>query len=982
MENTTEKQPEGCTIEHFYKVMQSLVDEKDKEHNLRYITSRSTEDIEFHIDSLCRDIKGLCGSLCIPTEGVFLRKTDLCIKAFKYLLCNTNFTCRSLLSKDDTYGQWVDFQQPFSTYLLIEILWHLRFEDILAEAFLHLPLDLCVEILEVLPRCINLLDFERSSKFLTTAVPNVYKKLIILGNTGSQTKDITSKARRLAANLQELLLQFSNERFLRFEDIKKTDDKYKRYGTLLKSIIQMVRMCLATNSTVEIPFEMEKMYKLTFGEEPFQTVDETVLKELLTEINRELINVLLQKVKEIDCNIYLNWTEYDDEENTSLTLQRAVGLECYFFIQNTQEYKNSTIKEYDHLVECLQQISSKPDPENSVESLQMVDLCQGVREGRLECLMALFRRYKEWDNSAIDSVDSSISLLNKTSCEELFEYLAGELNHPGKDTEKLQLYTLCLAKALVYLKITELYEITVKFIMRFSEEDNLDNVIDITNFERFIMLNPNFSSAKNLRVVLFFLCLKTRITLKILLKMTIGHTDYPDVAIILDDLMLLLPVLKIQTHSKYETMVHNLRSKCSEKRESSITIALQKCSEYRGHSIFEQETKAQKPQTVTLAVRILQDICLEGPGWNASKFSGLLQSFYTFCKVSEIVNEVFIPFLFSDACSFIYLKYTLLELQKLVGRFEKGEISRDLILAFRFQGQKLLTSNHISRYIIDELLTMISNLSDHLLSAPEHIMGYLEFLELYEFDDLMCEIFMQLPGNSFSISIGRYTNLHQAMLASDVTRYPIHVADDNVLRHMLLNCTKKQYLTYARELIRLPSRSTLGSKSELEIFENLIRLTLETCLLCLEYPEIAAPDSIGFLLRCLLQLLSTVHYKEKGKSYKRICASLQSNVMIFKDTIEYTILGNAYLEMLKQFKGIALNLSLMIDALEQFALVCMQESDKLRIYEAPHSSLAIKLWMGYDIVRLLFEKNVKEEEYLLKLRDYVEKYKGEVTDEI
>lgn len=213
MEQEAERRLEDLPIDEFYKDVQSLVKQEDEKHNLRYITSRSTQDIEFHVDNLCRDIKSRCGTFCIPTDGVFLRKTDLSVKALKYLLCNTNFTCRSLLSEDEACGHLVDFQPPFSSYLLIEILWHMNFEDILAEAFLHFPLDLCVEILEVLPRCIDLLDFKRSSKFLTTVVPNVYKKLIILGNTGSQTKDITGNTRRLAGNLQELLLQFTNERF-------------------------------------------------------------------------------------------------------------------------------------------------------------------------------------------------------------------------------------------------------------------------------------------------------------------------------------------------------------------------------------------------------------------------------------------------------------------------------------------------------------------------------------------------------------------------------------------------------------------------------------------------------------------------------------------------------------------------------------------------------------------------------------------------
>lgn len=41
---------------------------------------------------------------------------------------------------------------------------------------MHFPLDLCLEVLEILPRRIDLLVFERSSKLLTKMVPNVEKE--------------------------------------------------------------------------------------------------------------------------------------------------------------------------------------------------------------------------------------------------------------------------------------------------------------------------------------------------------------------------------------------------------------------------------------------------------------------------------------------------------------------------------------------------------------------------------------------------------------------------------------------------------------------------------------------------------------------------------------------------------------------------------------------------------------------------------------
>ena len=62
-------------------------------------------------------------------------------------------------------------------------------------------------------------------------------------------------------------------------------------------------------------------------------MDEKKLSRFFESIDHELINLLLKKVKLVDLNIYLNWTEFDDEDNSSMSLQRAIGLDFYFLIE-------------------------------------------------------------------------------------------------------------------------------------------------------------------------------------------------------------------------------------------------------------------------------------------------------------------------------------------------------------------------------------------------------------------------------------------------------------------------------------------------------------------------------------------------------------------------------------------------------------------------------------------------------------------------
>jgi hypothetical protein len=313
----------------------------------------------------------------------------------------------------------------------------------------------------------------------------------------------------------------------------------------------MVKTCFTSKcKTFELNSEMEKMYKLTFGWKPFEKLDDTIFQELINEIDRELTTLLLNKVKEIDCNIYLNWTEYNDEEHTFMTLQRAIGLDCHFFIEDLKNFNYSHIQEFNHLVECLGQLASKPDPKDNIENLQPEDLLRGATEGNENCLVSLFERYKEWD----------ISLLTKDICLDLIENFAEKLGcvHEQLSLEKLQKSLLTFTKTLVHLNITEQFEVTIKCILQFSENENIVDIIDIASFEKFIIHNPYFSNTKNLKVILFFLCLSVKPTLKILLKMVIEHSDYPDVAISLHDMILLLPVLKIRTLSKYDVIMESL----------------------------------------------------------------------------------------------------------------------------------------------------------------------------------------------------------------------------------------------------------------------------------------------------------------------------------------------------------------------------------------------------------------------------------------
>lgn len=199
-------------IDDFYYAVQKCMMLKDEEDKLKYVSSRSTKENVKFIEEIIDIIKEKCEEHEIPMEGNLMYKNEKCINAFKYLVCNTNYESQSLLSEDLVNGFMVDIQPSFSPYLLIEILLGLNFEDVLVESILHFPLDLCIDMLKDLPRCMDILEFDRELKLLISVISNVYMKILLMRDVGTQTNDINSNTKNLLVIVQELIGKFENKR--------------------------------------------------------------------------------------------------------------------------------------------------------------------------------------------------------------------------------------------------------------------------------------------------------------------------------------------------------------------------------------------------------------------------------------------------------------------------------------------------------------------------------------------------------------------------------------------------------------------------------------------------------------------------------------------------------------------------------------------------------------------------------------------------
>lgn len=392
--------------------------------------------------------------------------------------------------------------------------------------------------------------------------------------------------------------------------------------------------------------------------------------------------------------------------------------------------------------------------------------------------------------------------------------------------------------------------------------------------------------------------------------------------------------------------------------------------------------KLNKPYSVSMVVRVLRDICLDANEWNFTKFGNLLQALNTFCSTREFIWEIFVPLLLSDRCTPYHLHYILIEMKNIKGKLKPEDVDcqdADTAVydALIKRGIWLLNARDISRYIVNDCQNIIEYLINYLttggLVKPTYTsMYYRLFLSIPDNDQLL----MKCP---LWYNVGLINSSHQAMTYSLFAKNDHSIPNENivalsiedVIRFIMTMCTKRHYLVYAREIVTSAELIFRKFVTKADRCDLIIRLTLEACLLCFEFPMIAAPDSVSFLLRCLQLFLSSIMNTQK-KLNGKLCKSLEVHLEIFKYTVPRTIVSEAFNELMDKCQESNNDVAVRIQAIEAFALCCTNHNDKLKTYEGPNSPLAIKLYLAYDILCMAVdEKRSCEEEYVKKLIDFL-----------
>ncbi|XP_018338604.1 PREDICTED: uncharacterized protein LOC108746370 [Trachymyrmex septentrionalis] len=392
-------------------------------------------------------------------------------KCYNYLLLNTNFTSQSLLKHDLLFGHAVGIWPTLSPYLFIQIIWHSKCEDLLIESLMHIPLDLCVEILDITFKHISKLIVTRAKRFIFHLTYKLYNKCLWLHLGTISAENVT---------------------------------KYVQHGILVKNILYCIKMCMYSKIKNYLEnYNLTRFFKLTYGNyynnyaKYYQTFPASKIKSIIERLDHKLATVLLNQIRRVDCFEYRVWKSFYANEITVTSLHRSIIIDCH----NLREF----MKQNDFLVKneqtylCLKQLIDSRKSEEYILTIQ--ELCHSITEGKLHGMKELIMRYEEWDLCTLDFIRQKRNLLRFNDFYVILEYLYYKFAYLHTKAKKYQVYVSVL-KILNYLKEQDLHFVILKYMKQHFDDNCLEDLYNEKSFDAFIWRNlfiEKFNDSQSMR---------------------------------------------------------------------------------------------------------------------------------------------------------------------------------------------------------------------------------------------------------------------------------------------------------------------------------------------------------------------------------------------------------------------------------------------------------------------------------------------------
>lgn len=937
------------SLEHFPLTIRKILLKKETEYGqLKFISSRATEETARFIDELLEEITKIAQTLNMYNAKLFYENdssepssiTPLIIGVYNHFILNTGFSSQPFLIEDLMSGHLVHSWPTLSPYLFIQIIWHIKCEDLLIESLVHLPLDLCMDILEITIRCINDLGIVRARRFAFLLISKLYYKCLWLHLGTLSQHDIMELVYQLVAHFQALLNLVSSK----FVTPTLSDqEKYVQHGILLKEILRCVKTCMRYK-TKNFPVKNEEMqlFEITYGNPNGSTdyfcklpIDKS--KSVIATLDQELIALLLNQIKQVDCFEFMGWAEVDDDnhddENVTISLQRAVIIECHYFMEFMK--RDEFLSANDHLLQCLEQLVGPNKPEEPVLTLE--ELCNSIENGKLDNMRELIKYYRKWDLSVLKFVSGKRELLSTKDVGVLLEYLDYMFARKHDFTEKHQAY-LSVLKVLMAQKLSDMYNIVLHYTVQHFHNNRLELLFDNESFKRFIESNVNMRDHQTLCILLTFVMLNPKRVLSTLVSVAIGSTN-----IEYQNVMFKRP----QMHFLYSFLVLRLSDQSN------------------------------------LLTYILNDIWRHDHStWCYKQFEAFMNDMlhYETITPDDLLSNVYIPCLTGDAFNCSNLLSVLIHMYSVLKKNAKRKTNHVLLITELINKMSVIRKcnpTHL-RSTVNNLLdrgTMILNflfasLDLTVNSQSEIISKVNNFVEPIDQIFLAPKLQTILRGTVQDVIQSyerRCLATYQLLCANSVQGdYNFQLDKRALLRHMMLHATEEEYKNFAIELT-IVSWSYFCWANELEAYENVLRITAEAMQLALMFTDTFSKDTFVSLLRALVHYCNTLlrlKHQNMCKHQEAIFSILSKTLSSLKSTVDETRYGKMYENLLEQIDNMSVNSNSEIrnyirrisELIEEYFVPEEIENEKSNTLEceeshsAPTTSEIVDMYKAYQFV--------------------------------
>jgi len=385
---------------------------------------------------------------------------------------------------------------------------------------MHLPLDLCAEILETMIKYIDELAIPRARRLIFLLIYKIYNKFLWLHLGTLSEQNVMKCVHQIIMYFEILLNLLVSPKFVTSCNLS-SEEKHLQHGILVKNILHYIYKCMYSKiRSYSESHNLLKLFTLTYGNNEhmnyYHMLPINAVKCIIIRLDQILTTLLLNQIKDVDSFEFIVWKNIVDNENTMISLHRAIIMECHYLREFMKQ--NDFLMKNEQLFLCLKQLIGPIKSEESILTLQ--ELCHDIAKGKLPGIKELIKRYKEWDLYTLDFISQRVKFLSLNDFNVILEYFYYKLAHLHTKKEKYQVYVSVL-KILMHLKEDDLHIIILKYMERHFDDNCLEYLYNEKSFDTFLRQNllvEEFNNSRSIvntisqrcRILLIFILLNPR----------------------------------------------------------------------------------------------------------------------------------------------------------------------------------------------------------------------------------------------------------------------------------------------------------------------------------------------------------------------------------------------------------------------------------------------------------------------------------------